>query len=159
MQVSAVCKHAVDILEGFTDQLLTADMSDLTGGDEGTVMTVFFCLFGGQIAFGAAAELDQEGLFTECAGADLVAVVEEQLKGVRGNGNGAETDNVNLGVDGLDGLLQFKAADHAEVDLQIGNVVVVYVAGMVAQIFLDTAFCVMKVCESCTTEGSCILWM
>ena len=58
----------------------------MTGRYKRTVMTAFFCLFGGQVAFRTAAKLHEEGLLCRGAGLDLVTVVQEQYKGIGGSG-------------------------------------------------------------------------
>ena len=90
-------EHTVDVLEGLADQLFAANVAHVAGGNEGTVVTALFCLLCGQVAFPAAAELNEEGLLRQGPGLDLVAVVQKQLKGVGGDGDGAQADDVHLG--------------------------------------------------------------
>ena len=47
------CEQVVDVFQRLADELLAAHMADLAGSDEGAVVAAQFCLFGGQVAFGA----------------------------------------------------------------------------------------------------------
>ena len=102
-------------------------------------MAALFGLLGGQIALGAVGQLDEEGLLGVGARLDLVAVVEEELERVGGDGDGAEADDVALGVEDVHLFLQLLAAEDAEVDLQRGRVIEVDVARLLGQIVMDAA--------------------
>ena len=110
-------------------------------------MAALFGLLGGQVALGAVGQLDEEGLLGVGARLDLVAVVEEELERVGGDGDGAEADDVALGVEDVHLFLQLLAAEDAEVDLQRGCVIEVDVARLLGQIVMDAA-----------ARGSCIIW-
>ena len=83
-------EHAVDVLQGLTNQLLAAHMANIAGGHKGAVVAALLCLLGGQIALGTAAQLNQEGLFCQGTGLDLVTVIQEQLEGVGSEGHGTQ---------------------------------------------------------------------
>ena len=79
-----------DVRQHFSDVLVAALVADRAGADEGGIMAAGFRLLSGQIAVRAVAELDEEGLFRVGTGFDAVCVVQEELKGVRREGHGAD---------------------------------------------------------------------
>ena len=83
-------------------------------GDEGAVVAAFFCFFGGKVAFRAVGELYQEGLLAQGPGLDLVAVVQEQLKGVGGKGHGAHPDHMDFSGEILHMVLQFHPGQNTQ---------------------------------------------
>ena len=102
-------------------------------------MAALFGLLGGQIPLRAARELDEEGLLGIRACLDLVAEVEEELERVRREGDGAEAQDVALGVEDVHLLLQLLAAEDTEVDLQRSCVVEIDIARLFGQIVMDAA--------------------
>ena len=132
-------EEAIDVLERLAHELFAAHMADKAGGDERAVVAALFGLLGGQIALGAVGQLDEEGLLGIGARLDLVAVVEEELERVGGDGDGAEADDVALGVEDVHLFLQFLAAEDTEVDLQRSCVVEIDIARLFGQIVMDAA--------------------
>ena len=105
-------EEAIDVLERLAHELLAARVADEAGGEERAVVAALFGLLGGQIPLRAARELDEEGLLGIRARLDLVAEVEEELERVRREGDGAEAQDVALGVEDVHLLLQLLAAEH-----------------------------------------------
>ena len=132
-------EEAIDVLERLAHELFAAHMADKAGGDERAVVAALFGLLGGQIPLRAARELDEEGLLGIRARLDLVAEVEEELERVRREGDGAEAQDVALGVEDVHLLLQLLAAEDTEVDLQRSCVVEIDIARLFGQIVMDAA--------------------
>ena len=72
-------KHVGNLVKGSFDQLQTACVADMAGGNIGRIVPACLSLGGGKIALGVVGHLKQEGLLGGTACADEISEVEEDI--------------------------------------------------------------------------------